>query len=66
MYIYSLNSSNISKMYTKCVLVVNNNKYLSHVVDTIIFGISIPDYPCIAVETTFLGQFQLTFQMSVP
>ena len=26
-------------------LVVNNNKYLSYFVDTIIFGISEPDYP---------------------
>ena len=45
-------------------LVVNNNKYLSHVVDNIIFGISVPDYPSRTVEITFLGQFQLTFQMS--
>ena len=35
-----------------------------HSVENIIFGISVPDYLCI--ETTFLGQFQLTFQMSVP
>ena len=36
----------------------------AYVVDNIIFGISVPDYPCITVETTFLRQFQLTFQMS--
>ena len=38
-------------------LVVNNNKYSVHVVDNIIFGISIPDYPSRTVETTFLAQF---------
>ena len=27
------------------VVVVNNNKNQSHVVDNIIFGISVPDYP---------------------
>ena len=32
-------------------LVVNNNKYLSHVVDIIIFGISVPDYPSRTVVT---------------
>ena len=47
-------------------LVVNNSNYLSHVVDDIIFGISVPSYPCITVESEFLGQFQLTFQMGVP
>ena len=31
-------------------------KYLSHVVDNIIFGISVPDYPRISVEITFLGK----------
>ena len=39
------------------LLVVNNNKYLSYIVDNIIFGISVPDYPSRTVETTFLGQF---------
>ena len=29
-------------------LLVNNNRYLSNVVDNIIFGISVPDYPIIA------------------
>ena len=38
-------------------LVVNNNKYLSHIVDIIKFGISVPDYPSSNVETTFLEQF---------
>ena len=38
-------------------LVLNNNKYLSYVVDNIIFGINVPDYPSRTVETTFLGQF---------
>ena len=28
-------------------LVINNNKYLSYVVDNIKFGISVPDYPYI-------------------
>ena len=32
-------------------LVVNTNKYLSHVVDIIIIRISEPDYPCKTVET---------------
>ena len=32
-------------------LVVNNNKYLSHVVDNIIFGINVPDYPTRTVES---------------
>ena len=38
-------------------LVVNNNKYLVHVVDNIIFGISVPDYLSRTVETTLLAQF---------
>ena len=56
--------NHVSGMILKFVyfLVVNNNKYLSHVFDNIIFGISVPDYPCITIETTFLGQFQFTFQ----
>ena len=37
------------------ILVVNNNKYLSYVVDNIIFGISVPDYPSRTVETTYLA-----------
>ena len=45
------------------ILVLNNNKYLSYVVDNIIFGISVPDYPSRTVESTFPGQFHLhTFQ----
>ena len=40
-----------------CILVVNNYKYLSYVVDNIIFRISVPDYPDRKVETTFLLQF---------
>ena len=39
------------------LLVVSNNKYLSYVVDSIIFGISVPDYPSRTVESTFLEQF---------
>ena len=35
-------------------LVVNNNKYLPHVVDNIIFGISVPDYPSRTVESKSL------------
>ena len=38
-------------------LFVNNDKYLSYVVDNNIFGISIPDFPSSNVETTFLRQF---------
>ena len=41
-----------------CLLYVHiNNKYLPHVVDNVIFGISGPDYPIITVGTTILGQF---------
>ena len=36
------------------LLVVNNNKYLSYVVDNIIFGISVPDYPSRTVESNSL------------
>ena len=32
-------------------LVINNTKYLVHVVDNIIFGISVPDYPSRTVES---------------
>ena len=39
------------------ILVVNNNKYLSYVVDNIIFGISVPDYPSRTVETNSLRIF---------
>ena len=46
------------------ILVVNNNKYLSHVVDIIKFGISVPDYPSSNVETTFLGQFCICLHFS--
>ena len=43
--------------------VVNNNIYLSHVVDNIIFWISVPDYPSRTVETwkqlsTIILEFQ--------
>ena len=41
-----------------CLLYVHiNNKYIPHVVDNMIFGISVPDYPIIIVGTTILGQF---------
>ena len=36
------------------LVVYNNNKYSSHVVDNIIFGISVLDFHSITVETTFL------------
>ena len=36
---------------------VVNNKYLRHIVDNILFGISVPDHPSRNVETMFLGQF---------
>ena len=36
------------------LLTVNNNKYLSYVVDSIIFGISVPDYPSRTVESKSL------------
>ena len=39
------------------LLVVNNNKYLSCVVDNVIFGNSVANYPSGTVETTFLAQF---------
>ena len=39
------------------LLVVNNNKYLSHVVDSIIFRISVPDYPSRTVESKSLRLF---------
>ena len=38
------------------LLFLKNKKYLLHVVDNIIIGISVPDYPRKTVETTFLGQ----------
>ena len=38
-------------------LVVNNNKYLSYVIDNIIFGISVPDYPSRIVESNSLRLF---------
>ena len=37
--------------------VVNNNKYLLHVVDNIIFGISVPDNPSTTVENNSLRSF---------
>ena len=39
------------------LLVVNNNKYLSYVVDNIIFGISVPDYLSRTVESNSLRIF---------
>ena len=38
-------------------LVVNNNKYLSYVVDVIKFGISVTDYPSRTVESNSLRLF---------
>ena len=38
-------------------LVVNNDKYLSYVVDNIIFKISVPDYPSRTVESKSLQLF---------
>ena len=46
------------------ILVVNNNKYLSHVVDIIKIGISVPDYPSSNVEITFLVQFCICLHLS--
>ena len=41
-----------------CLLYVHkHNKYLPHVVDNIIFGISVLDYHILTVGTTILGQF---------
>ena len=39
------------------LLVVNNNKYVSCVVENFVFAISVPDYPSRSVESTFLAQF---------
>ena len=39
------------------LLVVNNNKYVSCVVEYFILEISVANYPSGTVETTFLGQF---------
>ena len=39
------------------ILVVNNNKYLSYVVDNILFRISVPDYPSRTVESNSLRFF---------
>ena len=39
-------------------------KYLSCVVDNIIFGISVPDYPSRNVETTCLGEFCICLHFS--
>ena len=43
----NLINPHVSRIILKFVyfLVVNSNKYSSHVVDTIIFGISVPDFP---------------------
>ena len=41
-----------------------NNKYLSHSVDNIVFGISESDYPRITVETTFLLNFTICLLFS--
>ena len=35
----------LGQFYICLLLVVNSNKYLSYVVDNVIFGISVPDYP---------------------
>ena len=45
-------------------LVVNNNNYLSYVVDNIIFGISVPDYPSRNVETTFWDNSEICLLFS--
>ena len=39
------------------ILVVNNNEYLSYVVYNNIFGISVPDYPSITLESKSLRSF---------
>ena len=39
------------------IIVVNNNKYLSYLVDNIIFAISVPNYPSRTVESNSLRLF---------
>ena len=46
-----------NSVFVYILVVNNNNKYLSYVVDNIIFGINVPNYPSRTVETTFLVQF---------
>ena len=53
-YIIITSSHNLKFVY---FLVVNNNKYLPHVVDNIIFGINVPDYPSRTVESKSLLSF---------
>ena len=38
-------------------LVVNNNKYLSYIVDNTIFGISVPDYPVEPLKASLYDYF---------
>ena len=40
-------------------LVVNNNKYLSHVFDNIIFGINVPDYLIKSLKVSLYDHFRL-------
>ena len=47
-----------------CYLFVNNNKNLRHVVDNIIFGVSVLDYPSRTVETTFLHNSEICLLFS--
>ena len=43
-----------------------NNSYSQFVDDSFKFGISIPDYPSRAIETTFLGKFPINIEIRVP
>ena len=51
-------TSDYPNLITVYFLVVNNYKYLSHVVDNIIFGISEPDYPSIPLKRRFWDDFE--------
>ena len=51
----STSNNRYSQLNVLILVVNNNNKLLSHAVDSIIFEISVPDYPSITVEITFLG-----------
>ena len=47
----------LGQFYICLLLVVNSNKYLSYVVDNVIFGISVPDNPSRTVESNSLRLF---------
>ena len=49
-----LEKSETLLIFDICGITFYYNTYTSYVVDNMIFRISVPEYPCITVETTFL------------